>query len=209
MNKMIKNTCILTAITLIAGCLLGLVYEVTKAPIARAKEADKQAAYQKVLPDAESFENYADFDGQQATSLVQDAGYAADITEAAQALDANGNVMGYVISVTSHEAYAGDLSLSVGILNDGTVKGVEMLSIGETAGLGMKADESEFKDQLKDKNVEKFTYTKNGEKGDDKIDAISGATITTNAVTNAVDSALVYFQNTFAQQNGAGGVSYE
>lgn len=30
MNKMIKNTCILTVITLVAGCLLGLVYEVTK-----------------------------------------------------------------------------------------------------------------------------------------------------------------------------------
>lgn len=43
MNKMIKNTCILTVITLVAGCLLGLVYEVTKAPIAKAKEADKQA----------------------------------------------------------------------------------------------------------------------------------------------------------------------
>ena len=64
-------------------------------------------------------------------------------------MDNNGSVIGYVISVTSHEAYAGDLSLSVGILNDGTVKGVEMLSISETAGLGMKADESEFKDQSK------------------------------------------------------------
>lgn len=42
--------------------------------------------------------------------------------------------------------------------------------------------------------MQKFTYTKNGEKGDDKIDAISGATITTNAVTNAVDSALIYYQ---------------
>ena len=36
-----------------------------------------------------------------------------------------------MISLTSHEADAGDLSLSVGILNDGTVKGVEMLSISE------------------------------------------------------------------------------
>ena len=48
---------------------------------------------------------------------------------------------------------------------------------------------------------------KSGEKGDDKIDAISGATITTNAVTNAVDSALVYFQNTF--QNELGGMINE
>lgn len=205
MNKMMKNTCILTAITLVAGCLLGLVYEVTKAPIAKAKEADKQAAYQKVLSDADSFETYEELDVQSAASLLQDEGYNADITEVAQALGTDGSVMGYVISVTSHEAYAGDLSLSVGILNDGTVKGVEMLSIGETAGLGMKADENEFKDQFKDKNVEKFTYTKNGEKGDDKIDAISGATITTNAVTNAVDSALVYFQNNFGMQSESGG----
>ena len=56
-------------------------------------------------------------------------------------------------------------------------------------------DEDEFKDQFKDKNVEQFFYTKTGESGDNMIDAISGATITTNAVTNAVDSALVYFQN--------------
>ena len=41
---------------------------------------------------------------------------------------------------------------------------------------------------------EKGAPGKNGEKGDDKIDAISGATITTNAVTNAVDSALIYYQ---------------
>ena len=99
------------------------------------------------------------------------------------------------MSVTSHDGYGGDISLSVGILNDGTVKGIEMLSISETAGLGMKANEAEFKDQFKDKQVEKFAYTKSGEEGDDKIDALSGATITTNAVTNAVDTALVYFQN--------------
>ena len=70
-----------------------------------------------------------------------------------------------------------------------------MLSISETAGLGMKASEPAFKDQFKDKKVETFSYTKTGEEGDDKLDAISGATITTNAVTTAVDSALVYFQN--------------
>ena len=55
--------------------------------------------------------------------------------------------------------------------------------------------DAEFKEQFVDKKVEKFSYTKTGEEGDDKIDALSGATITTNAVTNAVDAALVYFQN--------------
>ena len=100
-----------------------------------------------------------------------------------------------MITVTSHEGYGGDIKISVGILSDGTVKGIEMLEISETAGLGMKAAEDDFKNQFKDKQVEKFSYTKSGEDGDDKIDALSGATITTNAVTNAVDCALVYFQN--------------
>ena len=196
MNKIIKNTLILTAITVISGLLLGVVYGITKEPIEAAQENTKQEAFRSVLSDASSFETMGDFDASGALSLLQENGYTSDeIVEVAQGVDDSGETVGYVINVMSHEAYDGDLEVSVGIASDGTVKGIEMLSISETAGLGMKANEAEFKDQFKDKNVEKFSYTKSGESGDDKIDAISGATITTNAVTNAVDSALVYFQN--------------
>ena len=195
MNNIVKNTLILTAITVVSGLLLGVVYGITKEPIAQAQENTKQEAYRTVLSDASEFET-VEFDADTAASLLSENGYTSDvITEIAEGTDASGETVGYVISVQSSEAYDGSLSLSVGIASDGTVKGIEMLEISETAGLGMKADETEFKDQFKDKNVQKFTYTKTGEDGDDKIDAISGATITTNAVTNAVDSALVYFQN--------------
>ena len=196
MNKIVKNTLILSAITIVAGCLLGLVYEITKAPIAQAQENAKQEAYKTVLADAAEFTVDDTLDAAAAANVLQEAGYTGDdIAEVAKALDASGAVMGYVITVTSHEGYGGDIKISVGILSDGTVKGIEMLEISETAGLGMKAAEDDFKNQFKDKQVEKFSYTKSGEDGDDKIDALSGATITTNAVTNAVDSALVYFQN--------------
>ena len=195
MNKIIKNTLILTAITVVSGLLLGVVYNVTKEPIAQAQENTKQAAYRAVLADASSFETL-DFDAESTLSLLTENGYTSDtITEVAEGKDNSGETIGYVISVQSSEAYDGTLDLSVGIATDGTVKGVEMLSISETAGLGMKADEAEFKDQYKDKNVENFTVTKTGEDGDNMIDAISGATITSNAVTNAVNSALVYYQN--------------
>ena len=196
MNKIIKNTLILTVITVVSGLMLGIVYDITKEPIAAAQENAKQEAFRAVLPDASSFEEYEDFDADSAAALLKENGYeAADITEVLAGQDESGSAAGYVINVTSHEGYAGDIQISVGIASDGTVKGIEMLSISETAGLGMKADEDEFKDQFKDKNVEQFFYTKTGESGDNMIDAISGATITTNAVTNAVDSALVYFQN--------------
>ena len=207
MNKIIKNTLILTAITVVSGLLLGIVYNITKEPIAQAQENTKQEAYRAVLSDATSFEA-VDFDSDSALSLLSENGYTSDeITEVVEGTDDSGEVIGYVISVQSSEAYDGTLELSVGIAADGTVKGVEMLDISETAGLGMKADEAEFKDQFKDKKVDKFTYTKTGESGDDMIDAISGATITTNAVTNAVDSALVYFQNELGGSQLGGGVN--
>ena len=196
MDKIIKNTLILTVITVVSGLLLGLVYDITKEPIATAQENTRQEAFRSVLPDAASFEEYEGYDAEKAGELLRENGYDPnEISGAVTGKDGSGETVGYVVNVISHEGYAGDIEISVGIAADGTVTGIEMLSISETAGLGMKAAEADFKDQFKDRNVEKFSYTKSGESGDDMIDAISGATITTNAVTNAVDAALVYYQN--------------
>ena len=54
--------------------------------------------------------------------------------------------------------------------------------------------EAVLKPQFADKNVEKFEYTKSGATSENQVDAISGATITTNAVTNGVNAGLYYFQ---------------
>ena len=79
---------------------------------------------------------------------------------------------------------------------DGTVSGVSFLSISETAGLGMKAQEPSFYEQYVGVQAERFYVSKDGGEGE-PIDAISGATITTRAVTGAVNTALGYFQNAF------------
>ena len=109
-------------------------------------------------------------------------------------VDKNGKELGYVFSVTNPEGYGGDVSLSVGVRDDGTVNGYETLSISETAGLGMKAKEPEFKSNFKNKKADKFEVVKDGSgKNDDsKVDAISGATITSRAVTSAVNSCVAY-----------------
>ena len=72
MNKIIKNTLILTAITLISGLLLGMVYEITKDPIAASQEKARQEAYKAVLKEADSFADYADFDEKEAAKAVKD-----------------------------------------------------------------------------------------------------------------------------------------
>lgn len=195
MNKIIKNTLILTVITLISGLALGIVYQITLEPIAAAQDAAKQEAYREVLPDADSFEAYEEFDAKEAAKAVQDAGLTDEtIDEVAVALDASGETAGYVVTSTTAAGYGGEIQISVGIDAEGTVKGISILSISETAGLGMKADEAEFRDQFKDKAVSQFGYTKSAPSSDGEIQAISGATITTSAVVNDVNAALAYYQ---------------
>ena len=186
----------LTVITLVAGILLGFIYEPTKEPIAAQELLQKQEAYRQVFAQADSFEDYADFDEEEAAKLLSDAGFAYDsISEASVAYDASGEVLGYVFTVISMEGYGGEIDVAMGITKEGVLNGIEILSIGETAGLGMKADTPEFKEQFKDKQVSQFSYTKSGASQEYEIDALSGATITTNAMTNAVNAGLIYFQN--------------
>lgn len=195
MNDIVKNTIILTLITLISGLLLGTVYQVTKDPIAKQQEETKKAAYVAVLSEASSFED-AGFDLSLEKTILESAGLKdEDVTEVVKASDSSGEIIGYVIGVTTHEGYGGDIDISVGIKVDGTVSGVEILSISETAGLGMRANTPEFKAQFAGKCVEKFAYSKNGAAADNEIDALSGATITSNAMTNGVNAALAYFQS--------------
>lgn len=116
MNKIVKNTLILTAITVVSGLLLGVVYGITKEPIAEAQENTKQEAYRSVLSDASSFETMEDFDAADAASILEENGYSSDeITEVAEGIDDSGETVGYVVNVMSHEAYDGDLKFLSGL----------------------------------------------------------------------------------------------
>lgn len=200
MKEMMKNTGIMLAITIVAGLILGFVYQITKEPIARQEAKAKQEACQEVFQDAASFETMKATTPDDAGWT--EAGYAQEsIDEVMSAVDASGNLLGYVITVTTKEGYGGDIQFSIGIRMDGTVNGISILSISETAGLGMRAEEV-LKPQFSDKQVEKFEYTKSGATSENQIDAISGATITTNAVTNGVNAGLYYFQTKLGGGSG-------
>ena len=192
MNKqMIRDSLILFAITLIAGLLLGGVYAITKNPIAKTQEDKKNEAYQAVFTDAAEFTEVTD--AADAQQILADAGYTKDrIDEVKAAMDADVNILGYVMTITSSEAYGGELQLAMGIRMDGTVNGISFLSLSETIGLGMEAKKPEFQEQFAGKQVEQFVYSKTGAAADNEIDALSGATITTNAVTNAVNAGICY-----------------
>ena len=196
MREMLKNAGILLAITVIAGFVLGAVYQITKEPIALAKEAAAMAAYKEVYADAADFNELE----VKADALVQGGIVGSDINNVFEALGSDGTLLGYVLVVTNHEGYGGDIQFSIGIANDGTTNGISILAIAETPGLGMEA-ESVLKPQYAGKNVTQFVVTKTGAASDEQIDAISGATITSNAVTNGVNAGLYYFQNVLGGGN--------
>lgn len=201
-KAMLKDALILFAITLISGLVLGATYMITKEPIATQEALAKQEACKEVFTDAVSFLPMDSFESVEATAGITEQYPMQTLDEAMVALDAANQVIGYVLTVTTHEGYNGDITFSMGIRLDGTLNGISLLSISETAGLGMNAD-SVLKPQFINKKAAAFTYTKVAPSNDSEIQAISGATITTKAITNGVNAGLSYFQNTL------GGMSNE
>lgn len=105
------------------------------------------------------------------------------------------DLVGYVMT-TSAKGYGGDVSVMTGILFDGKINKIAILSHSETPGLGANADTESFTNRFKqvigENNLE---VVKGGGASDGQIDAITGATITSTAVTNAVNEAIDIFRS--------------
>ncbi len=191
----VKDAIILFAITLISGLVLGFVYDVTKAPIEAAAKAAKNEAYAVVFPEAKDFAENESETAKIVETAEEIAGKGfghVSINEVVDAKDETGNDVGRVITSTSKDGYNGTVQISVGIKSDGTVVGITFLTLEETPGLGMRAGEESFYGQYANKNTKEFKLVKGAAGADDEIAAISGSTITSNAVTNAVNAALYF-----------------
>lgn len=194
MKNMLKDAFVLFAITLVAGFALGIVYEVTKEPIAAQEEKARQEAFAECFAEAGSFASIEEVTAESTEAFLTGKEITGvTIDEAVEALGADGTVLGYCVTVTSHEGYGGDIKMTLGITLEGSLNGVSLLEISETPGLGMNA-ESILKPQFAGKTVEQFEYTKSGAAAENQIDAISGATITTKAVTKAVNAGLEFYR---------------
>ena len=101
--------------------------------------------------------------------------------------NADRSVIGYVIVAENRNAYNPPLKLAVGIRPDGTMAGIVFLELNETPRKGSKADDPAFRDQFIDRSVDSVLLNRN-------VDAISGATVTSGAVVDAVNAALAYYK---------------
>ena len=190
-DNAVKDAAILVIITLVAALLLAFVYEITKDPIAAQKAKKKTEAYAAVYP---GLSDTVISEALQAKAEAF-AGDSMRVDEAVLAKDASGAVVGVLMTVTTPEGYGGDITLTCGVTTDGTLTGISFLTLAETAGLGMKAQEDGFRGQFENKKTDSFALMKGGAavvEGDEPIDVISNATITSEAVVRAVNGALEF-----------------
>ncbi len=204
MGRIIKDIFILFAITLVAGLALGAVYNLTLDARKGQEEKTLNEAYENVMPGVSKTEEVKVDLAKMNKHIAEEVKktefdmdytpyneYKATIDNVLLAKDKDGEKLGYIITVTDEESYNGSITMTVGVDMDGSVKGISFLDINETPGLGMKAQDKSFLKQYVGKDVKFFTYTKNKSEDKSEVDAISSATITTNAVTHGVDACLI------------------
>jgi len=205
-QSMIKDAIILCMISLIAALALGFVNELTKDRIAFLEAQAKAEAYKEVYPEAVAIvdaENNEILKNamEEATDILAKGGFSnVTMEEVCLVQDADGKHIGYVASVTL-KAYD-VMTLTFGYTTDGVCTGLAFLSIKETPGIGMKADEPAFKEQFAGNKADQLVSVKSGA-GEGEINAISGATFTTDGVIKGVNAGICFMKELQTRLGGA------
>lgn len=201
-STLVHDAIALFIITLVAGVLLGAVYMITKDPIAQAEEKATNEAYAAVYKDAEFANDDAltksleSFQSDVAAGKQDDTTSYTDVELIeARTATADGSQAGYVIKV-SGKGYGGAVTIALGITNEGEVLGIQILDASnETPGLGQNSTKEDWNSQYIGMTADKILLVVkdgSGSKDNGTINSISGATITSSAVTRAVNVALKF-----------------
>ncbi|WMJ80817.1 RnfABCDGE type electron transport complex subunit G [Clostridium sp. MB40-C1] len=178
----------LLIITAIAGLVLGWAHKITLEPIKQQDIKTNNTAMKEVLPSANDFKKIASDNPQPGESFDIKLDPNSGVKEVNKADGA-----GYAIKVGT-KGYGGEILMMVGIGEDGKIGGIKILSHTETPGLGAKAPEPEFAKQYEKKSIDKpLEVVKGTASGDNQISAITGATITSKAVTDGVNHAVEFY----------------
>jgi len=154
--------------------LLAFVYGITKEPIEKQAQTNFDKSCKAVMEEASHF------------TKISEKIYSGN--------DENQNLIGYIF-ITQSQGYRDEISVMTGILIDGRVSGVSVLQSNETPGLGKNCEESWFENRyITDKKVSEFVVNEtNVTNNVISIDGLTGATISSTGVTNAVNEAIVLF----------------
>ena len=207
-SSIIHDALSLTIITIVCSFALAFVFEITKDPIKAREDEKKNAGYQVVYSDAANMATDEELltlaTGTDLSTLNADyAGVTID--DVIQALDDNGNKIGYIVK-SNVRGYSSAISVATGYSLDGVVQGIELLANNDTPGFGMELSNPEFKNRFSGVQTDQFVLTKGSASNDNDIDVYSGATITTTAVIKAVNAGISFLTE---NAEGLGGATNE
>lgn len=168
----------LTLIAVLAAAALGFTNSITKGPIEEQQRIAKEETMAQVLPEADRFEAIEVAEEWKDRIVEASAGYAGD------------TLVGYAVTA-SQRGYGGAMQVMVGIDAGRAFTGASILSHSETPGLGAEAAKPFFIDQYIGKTAP-LSVVKSVNPGETEIQAVTGATITSRAVTNAVNSVAEF-----------------
>ncbi len=182
---------VLGLITFVCALLLGIVNQVTEPLIEQNKINTRNAAMEELIPGAE----FEDMKTNLSAEQVADAGVTLPAGRTAAAISGvykatvDGQEAGYCVQVNP-KGFGGALTIIVGVRNDGTIAGIKVTGHAETPGLGAKAQtDSAWVAQYQGAAADgQLMVSKDG----GTINAITGATITSRAVTDGVNTAAAY-----------------
>ena len=198
LKRIPKPVVVLTAIALLAGVALSGVYSMTKDTIDEQKRQASLLSYQSVVPEAVTFEMTPEIEAALAENEGQLWGSSFGrcyINEAYVGKDESGNTVGYIVNVTTADGNDADITLTVGLNADGVMNGISFTALNETPGMGMRCGDPDFMGQFVNKAVSTFNLVKSGATNPEDITAISGATVTSSAVVNAVNAGLDFYNS--------------
>jgi electron transport complex protein RnfG len=181
-STFLNMTITLFVITMVAGLSLGYVNDITVGPKAEAKLARKVNALKQVMAE---FDNNPVEDVKMIKSeLVKDSVEVYTGTM-------KGVKSGIAVVGSSEKGYSGLVKLMIGFESDGAIKNIVVLEQKETPGLGTKMKEDKFLRQFRGKNPSTFNLKPRKDGGD--VDALTGATISTRAFSEATQLAYDEF----------------
>lgn len=184
-KEILKTAISLFLICAFAAGLVALVNSVTKPTIDENAVQTAKGAKRALIADAETFEEVSLSDG--STAYI---GKTAD-----------GSICGYVFT-TAATGYNGQMEIMTGFTPEGTITGISFLTLNETPGLGMNAKRPDFYTQFEGASGA-LQVIKNADPGENQILAITSATITSGAVTAAVNAARNYFDELTGKEDDA------
>jgi electron transport complex protein RnfG len=183
MKEMLGLGLKLFIITAVSALVLGFTNSITAPVIAENERIMNEETRKEMLEVADKFEK-VDVDKE-------------NILEVYKGLKDN-EVVGYVIK-TATKGYGGDVVVMIGIDSEGIIKRAKVVKHAETPGLGANAKNPEFIDQYSEKNVKMNIEVVKNNPTDEQIQAITGATITSKAVTKGINAAVNLFNNELNQ----------